>query len=430
MSEKLEDIELRSEEVKDILTYIPHWMIRYGNVCFFLLILCAFILTWFIKYPDVINSQSIITTEIPPQKEYAKVTGKLETILVEDNQDVTTNTPLAIIENTANYKDVLYLKSILDTITPNNSSFEFPIESIPILFLGDIETDYALFENNYIQYQIHKELKPFNNEVKANRITQSELQSRLRTLRSQKRIKASELKFEKNNLDRHKALHQKGVISKQEYESKELLYLQAERDAVNIDNAISQIKELISDASRTSSNTSINRTREDIRLLKNTIQSFNQLKRAVKNWELNYVLSSDIDGKVSFLNTWTENVTVNQGDLIFTIIPKTSSRYIAKLKTPAQNSGKIKTGQTVNISLENYPSTEYGSLKGEVESIALFPDQDGNYLITVNLPNKLKTSYNKEILFKHEMRGAGMIITEDLRLVERFFYQLKDILDN
>lgn len=50
------------------------------------------------------------------------------------------------------------------------------------------------------------------------------------------------------------------------------------------------------------------------------------------------------------------------------------------------------------------------------------------YLIDVELPKKLITSYNKTIDFKQEMRGAAEIITEDLRLIERFFYQFKAVL--
>jgi hypothetical protein len=37
----------------------------------------------------------------------------------------------------------------------------------------------------------------------------------------------------------------------------------------------------------------------------------------------------------------------------------------------------------------------------------------------------MHTSYDKTIDFKHEMLGSADIITEDLRLIERFFYQLR-----
>ncbi len=428
MSEKLKDIELRSEEVQEILTKVPHWMIRWGNVLFLGLILMLLGISWFVKYPDIITSEALITTQIPPQKEYSKITGKLDVLLVEDNQEVKKNEPLAIIENTANHEDVFELKSIIDTVKINNQSFHFPIDSLPLLFLGEIESQYALFENSYIQYQLNKELRPFSNEALANRYSISELNRRLNNLQSQKDINKTELTFKEKDLNRNKSLFEKGVISAQDYENKQLEYAQAERNHQNFESSISQIREAISNAHKTSKGTEINRVKEEMTLLKNVIQSFNQLKKAIKDWEYLYVLQSNIDGKVSFLNVWNTNQTVNQGDLVFTIIASENSSFIAKLKTPAQNSGKIKIGQTVNIKLENYPDTEFGVLNGTVKNISLVPNNNGLYLIDVDIPEKLITSYNKEIEFKQEMIGSAEIITEDLRLIERFFYQFREVL--
>lgn len=427
MPEKLEDIELRSEEVQEILTKVPHWMIRWGNVLFLALILMLLFISWFVKYPDIILSEAIITTQIPPHKEYANITGSLDAILVKDTEEVHSNQPLAIIENTANYKDVYKLKSVMDTISVNNKSFNFPIDSLPVLFLGDIESQYALFENSYIQYQLNIELEPFSNEALANTYSISELNRRLRSLQSQKEINQTELDFKHKDLDRNKHLFEKGVISAQDYENKQLEYAQAERNYKNFESSISQIREGISNAHMTSKGTEINRVKEEMTLLKNVIQSFHQLKKVIKDWEFKYVLKSNINGKVAFLNYWNINQTVNQGDLVFTIIPKENSSYIAKLKTPAQNSGKIKIGQRVNVKLENYPDTEFGVLNGKIKNVSLIPDKEGFYLIDVKLPKKLITSYNKEINFKQEMRGSAEIITEDLRLIERFFYQLINI---
>ena len=67
-------------------------------------------------------------------------------------------------------------------------------------------------------------------------------------------------------------------------------------------------------------------------------------------------------------------------------------------------------------------------LNGLVKNVSLIPDEEGQYFVKVTLPKKLLTSYNKEIDFKQEMRGSAEIITEDLRLIERLFYQFKDVL--
>ncbi|WP_289042927.1 HlyD family efflux transporter periplasmic adaptor subunit [uncultured Olleya sp.] len=427
MPKKLEEIELRSEQVQDILSYVPHWMIRYGNLLFLGLILLFFSLSWLIKYPDVITTEALLTTKIPSEKLIAQSTGKLETILINNNDLIIKNKPLAIIENTSNYKDVYKLKTIIDTLKVNTKSFTFPINELPVLFLGDIDTQYALFENNYIQYTLNKDLKPFSNEALANNNSISELHRRLKSSKDQLALNQAELALKKTNLERNENLYKKGIISKLEIEQKQIEYHQAKRNLKSFESSISQIREAISNANKLSKGTEISKTKEEMMLLKKVIQSFNQLKKAIKNWETQYVLKSNIDGKVAFSNYWRTNETVNQGELVFTIIPTESSTFVAKLKTPANNSGKLKIGQKVNIKLENYPEAEFGTLQAKVYHISLTQDKDGNYLILAELPKKLITSYKKLIEFKQEMRGSAEIITEDLRLAERFFYQIKDI---
>ncbi|EZH72131.1 hemolysin D [Aquimarina atlantica] len=429
MPDTLDDIQLRSEEVQEILTRVPHWMIRWGNLLILVLVLLLLFLSWLVKYPDVIPAEAVITTRIPPQKEYAKTSGKIESLFVKDNQIVPKNTPLAILESSANYKDVFLLKSIVDTIKVNTKSFTFPIDELPVLFLGDIETSFALFENSYSEYILNKELQPFSNEAIANQTSLSELYRRLESLKAQKRLGKAELEFKRKELQRQKNLFEKGVISAQEYESKELDYLRTKRNYENNDVQLSQINESISNATKTSKGTEINKRKEEINLFKKVLQSFGQLKKSIKDWELQYVLKSDIEGRVSFLNFWTENQTVALGDLVFIIVPSAYSSYLAKIKAPSQNSGKIKVGQTANIRLENFPDNEFGTLKGKVKHISLLPDKDGLYLIDVELPEKLVTTYGKEIPFKQEMRGVVEIVTEDLRLIERFFYQFRTLMD-
>ena len=127
------------------------------------------------------------------------------------------------------------------------------------------------------------------------------------------------------------------------------------------------------------------------------------------------------------MQIWVENQTINAGEDTFVIIPQTKSDFLGKIKAPALNSGKIKTGQEVNIRLANYPDREFGIIKGKIKSISLTPDKENNLLIDVTLPNGLETSYKKEIVFQQEMSGTADIITEDLRLIERLLYQFRDM---
>ncbi|SDF26384.1 HlyD family secretion protein [Cellulophaga baltica] len=429
MPNKLEDIEFRSEEVQEILSQVPNWMIRRGSVLFFVLILLVLCISWMVKYPDVIENPTLITTQIPPQKEFARMEGKLDSIYVIEAQTVEKNKILAVLENSANTEDVYYLKSILDTLKIKKRIIEFPINEIPILILGEIEIAYAAFENNYSEYQLNKALSPYKNEAIANQVSLNELKVRLQNMQSQYFLSQSELLLKRKNLKRNKSLLDKGVISQLDYENNQLELLSAEKGLKNLGASISQTREGIANADKNSKGTEISRTTEESKLLRNTLQSYNQLKKAISDWENLYVLKSEINGRVSLLNYWNKNQTVNQGDLVFTIIPLNNENYVAKVRAAALNSGKIKIGQKVNIKLQNYPETEFGMLIGHVSNISLTPDKEGLYLVDVSLPEKLITSYHKEIKFQQEMSGTAEIITEDLRLLERFFYQFKSLMD-
>ncbi|HEY1196388.1 HlyD family secretion protein [Flavobacterium sp.] len=424
-----DSFELRSEEVQDILTKVPHWMIRWGTVLIFAIIIMLFFVSWFVKYPDVVRTEIVITTNIPPEKIVSKSSGRIEAILVKNKTLVEKNSTLAIIENTANYKDVFLLKSIVDGYDINNSKKEFPFDLLKNLQLGEIESAYAAFQKDYQAQELNKDLHPFQVERRAQQSEKIQITERLEILQQQKLINERELELQKNEVARFETLFNKGIISAQEMEVKKLNFLQAQKNYRSLLSSISQLRSSLIDNTKSSENSQINSTKEEVSLDRSVSQSFYQLKKIIRDWELAYALKSSISGKVTFLQVWNENQTINVGDNVFSIIPDAKNSFIGKVKAPALNSGKIKVGQRVNIRLANYPDREFGVLKGEIKNISLVPDKDGNLLIDVTLPNGLKTSYDKQIVFQQEMKGSAEIVTEDLRLIERILYQFKNIFE-
>ncbi len=434
MAEKktTEHIELRSEEVQDILTRIPPWMIRWGNTLFLGLIFLLLFVSWFVKYPDIIKAKAVLTTKIPPQKVYAHVTAKFDTIFVHENQKVISGQALAVLNNTARYQDVLYLQSVLDTVNFKNEKFIIPVEKMPILLLGSINPQYNTFIDNYVQFALNRKLTPYKSQLRTNKISIAELKHRLSVLLYQQKMKKQALNLQRETINRNKTLFKKGVISEQELEKHQLAFVQAQQNFKSINLTISQTQEALAQAHQNSAGTSIEKTTKQRMLFQNLLLSYNQLQTAIKAWEQKFLLKSAIKGRVAFLNYWNQNQTVQTGDLVFTVIPDRTSEYIAKLKVPAHNSGKIKVGQRVMLSLNNYPESEFGVIKGIVQSKSALPDKEGIYHIDVIFPHLslkkgLITTYGKTIHFSQEMAGTANIITEDLRLIERLFYQLKDI---
>ena len=425
MEELNDGLKIYSEEVRDVLSDPPQAILKWGNTILLGFIALLLLLSWFIKYPDILTTQIVITTNIPPEKLVARTTGKLEVILVKDRMNVAKNTPLAVIENSANFKDVFLLKSIVDTIDINKN--KFPFELLKSAQLGEIESFFAIFQKESIADDLNEKLQPYQVEGSAQSYEAIQLKERLSLLESQKSNNQSELILQKNDLDRYEGLFKKGIIAEEELEKHKLTYLQVDRSYKGLLSTISQLKSSLNELHKNSKTTQINENKENVNLQRNVIQAFYQLKKALKDWDLNYVLRSSIDGKLSFLQLWSVNQTVNAGDNVFAIIPTNESGYIGKVKAPAQNSGKIKVGQTVNIRLANYPDREFGIIKGFISAISLTPDKDGNLLINVSLTKSLETSYKKQIVFQQEMSGTADIVTEDLRLMERLLYQFRDI---
>lgn len=426
MEELQDDLKIYSEEVRDVLSTPPKAIFKWGNTILFVFILLLLFLSWFIKYPDIIRAEVVITTEFPPEKLIAKSSGRISKLFIENQKEIKKNTPIAIIENSANYEAVFLLKAITDTLK-QKETFNFPFQEYDFYGLGTIESAFANFKNNYINYRQYLDYKPHQIDKNSHAIESNQQYTRISILKQQITIATKELQFKKKELDRFEILFKKGVISVQEFENKQVEYLQQEKNRQSLKTQVSQLKSSVNDLNRSKQNTSVNELKDNVILLQNTIQAYNQLKKEIADWDLKFVLRASINGKVSYFQVWSENQIVSVGEEIFSIIPNVSTNFIAKLRVPALNSGKIKENQDVVIRLANYPDREFGIIKGKLSTMSLIPNREGILLLDAKLVDGLQTSHKKPINFQQEMRGTADIVTEDLRLIERLLYQFRTI---
>ena len=87
------------------------------------------------------------------------------------------------------------------------------------------------------------------------------------------------------------------------------------------------------------------------------------------------------------------------------------------------NSGKVRSRQRVIIKLDSYPYSEFGILRGYVNSKSLVPVDD-KYTVSVLFPDGLKTNYGKDIPFEQQLEGGAEIITDEKRLLQRIYEQV------
>lgn len=423
----LDNIELRSESVQDILTQPPHWMIRWGNSIIFIILLLIMLMSYIIKYPEFIPAPITVTSQNPPEKIEARINSKIEKILIKDHQDVKKDDLLMVMQSTANYKDVLELKKLVDSLVPGQLH-TFPLAQASRFKLGELQGDYNSFAKALQDEQLFTRLQPYAPENLAANQSISEYRIRISTLRQQKNLEQAKYELTKKNYQRSQELFNQGVIAAMELENEKIKYIQAQQNLENINISLSQMDEGISNLNKTKSGTAINTEKDKINYSSQTLQLFEQLRKSLKQWEQNYLVISSIDGVASFQQFFGENQFIKTGDPILSILPKNKEKLVGRMSVPTANSGKITAGEKVLIKLDNYRFQEYGIIEGKVQNISLIPDDKGNYYVDVVLPKGLKTSYNKTLPFDKELRGNAEIVTQDLRLIERFFYQIRKLL--
>ena len=61
-------IELRSEEVQEVMGQIPAWIVRWGITLLFVVVLALLVGSYFFIYPDVIETEMTLTSREPVVK--------------------------------------------------------------------------------------------------------------------------------------------------------------------------------------------------------------------------------------------------------------------------------------------------------------------------------------------------------------------------
>ena len=426
------EINLRGENDTDrILGNPPGWILRWGLLILLAATIVFGLLSWWVKYPDVIPAPVSFVSENPPVKVLTLRGGKIEKLLVENNASVELFQLLAVLENPAKANDIEHLKLFLSKTTKaiehSNLSKLNPAEN---LTLGSLQNTYAelIFKiKNYRQYSEQRSAGQKINSIKNQIENIRKLNANL--LKQQKTLE-EETALARKEYERNLSLNKIGEVSVSAVEESKTAYLQYRRQAEGFENRMLDNKVNIS-----SLETQIIELKEDRNLghsdkkltIEETVQ---RLRSEVAAWELNYLITAPAAGHVSFSENWTDRQFVNPGEELFTIIPpEGSGEIIGRALLPIAGSGKVEAGQTAHIRLSGYPYREFGILKTKVKNIAPIP-QDDRYQIELELTDGLKTTYGKSIPFRQEMQGTANIITEDRRVVERIFDTILSLFKN
>lgn len=429
MEKRKEEIELRSEEFNEVLGVVPAWIVRWGITmvaCIVVLLLAG---SAVFKYPDVISATVTLTGTTPVSAVMARSSGKLQELYVVNNQQVEADALLAVIENPARTDDIIRLKELVRQAENNLDT----IVLVPSrqLQLGSVQSLYSSFYLLMSEYRQFKELAYHLKKIDLvkNRIVKNE--AYYTNMLRQRELSESQTEIIHRQYARDSLLGTKGLVSQETVEESYNRYLQAVLSVENMERSLENLQiQLVQ------MNESLYDTEYQYLERKNSLETqlrslLNQLRAEIDTWEMNYALTSPVDGEITFTQYWTSNQNVAAGNVVFNVVPANQGEIIGKALLPTERSGKVKKGQNVNIRFNNYPDKEFGIVQGVVENISLIPVADGqnvkNYMVDIRLPNGVRTSYNKELPFLPETEGQADIITEDISLLERFLMPIRKV---
>lgn len=430
MSKSEINIELHSKIVQEVLLQTPHWLLRSGITSMLLFLIVLLVGCWFFKYPDSITATIAITGDNSTNAIVAKTNGSIEIILVKNNQNVEKNDALAIVKNDANYRDILFLKSKLDSakfhLQVSDSCFVVP--SSTKLSLGKLNSYYGFFEEKYMDYFNNKIFNYHDSLIKAMNKELVERNNLIDNLREQIKLREELYKLVNEQYTRDSMLFYSQKISENTFKNVKEKRISLLVEIKEIENEILSscinIKKLQQSKLESEKQKSEKLFKQKYAL--NIV--IDSLTYLIQDWEEKYILKSPRSGIVAYTNYWSTNQVVNVGDTVFNVISNDITHFIGHIQLPLKNSGKIEIGQKVIIKLDDYPYMDYGILQGEISSIAKVPFNN-YYYAEVYFSSKLVTSFGNVLPEIKEFKGDANIITQDYRLLYRIIQPLKILVD-
>lgn len=431
---KPKDNSKRSEEVGDIIDRMPTAFGRWVAAAIIIFTILLFVFGWIIKYPDVVTGQIKINSNTAPVKLPAHTSGKIEILGFEPQDSVKEGEYIAVIQNSANTKDVQVIASLIYNFDPNEPAlFSQAIQTFPEkVSLGELNMKYYTFLSSL------KSISDYNidNVYKQQRISYQEgIEWKTEILKETEQA----LSISNDNLEitekwyRKYCSLNKDIVTTYDLEvdRSKAEYLSAKQNNQNLIKEIASIRMQIAESKNKLSQLTVEKNEAERQMHLDLLASYHELNDQIKKWEQSYVFKSPFDGKVEFLKFWTNGQFVQTGENVFGIIPK-ENKVLGQMLLPAMGAGKVKEGSAVSIKLDDYPYAEFGSIKGKVKSISLITNEYktaqssiNTYLVLVDMPDGLITNYGDKLDFKYEIGGEADIIVKDRRLIERLFDNLK-----
>lgn len=425
---KIEENLERIDEVREIMGTMPHWLLRWGTFMIWVLFATLMLVAIIVQYPDTVDGAITVTCPTPPAKLIARSTGRVD-LKYADSDSVKKGDIIAVVENTASYDEVMSLTNDVEQLEKyigNPHAFadqEYDFKNY--YNLGGLEDSYNRFKNHCEAYILFLSLNQNAKKIKSFNELESILVQERNVLLSQQLMIKKEAELVHRQLTTDSLLVTQGALSLVEKEQTEGRYIGVINKLNMVKENLLKNQEQLTKMHSNSDDLFLTNKSQQIELEWKIKMAYKELKTQIDYWNHQYVLRAPFDGVLSLFDVWNSNQVVSLGDEVAHVITDAEDVF-AKLKVTGVKFGKVEVGQEVKITLDSYPTSEYGFLFGKVSKISAI-NKDNVYIVNVSLPDGLETTFKEDIPFRHEMVGVGQIYTDKFNVLQRIFFQFKDM---
>jgi hypothetical protein len=141
-------INQRSDSAQEIITHKPDLLERWGTTIFLVILLGLAFMSWFVNFPDTVEAPVKLVAENSAKHINSAQGGRI-TLLKFNNDRVGKNDVIGVLENSADYKEVLALETkvndFISRLNQGNNARFSDLFSTRYARLGEIEPSFQLF---------------------------------------------------------------------------------------------------------------------------------------------------------------------------------------------------------------------------------------------------------------------------------------------
>ena len=420
-------VELRSEEVQELMGQVPAWIVRWGATLLSLIILLLLAGSACFRYPEVVTGTMTLTGTAPAAQVVSRSSGRIRSLWVRNNQPVHAGEWLAVLENPATTEDVLYLEQCLLEMGHDVRRLGTALLEHTPLVLGDLQADYAGLLEALQEADRYHRLRYYPRKMAAVQDQMDRYRRYLEAIRRQRTTLAEQLALSDRQYVRDSLLYRQGILSAEDQESALSQRLERRHALEGAEVSEEQLGIQLGELEQTSLDLQLEQHERESKICQQVQRACETLLNSLEAWKLRYCLTAPVAGVVTFTNYWTENQYLPSGEVAFTVVPEVSGPVMGRVSLPMARSGRVRVGQRVLVRFANYPDEEYGVVEGRVAAISLVPT-DAGYMADITFPQGLHTHYGIDLPVSPEAQATAEIVTQELTLLERLFMPVKRVI--